>query len=169
SILLDMPLTEELKWGKPCYTFDGSNIAIIQGFNHACALMFFKGVLLEDATGLLHDVGKHSRSARRAEFTTVSEIDAAEKDLRKLIDQAIEVEKSGKSVDWENGREIPIPDEFQERIDGDPALKGAFAALTPGRQRGYLLHFASAKQSSTRASRVEKAIPQILEGLGLRD
>lgn len=165
---LDCGLTEALKWGKPCYTFQESNIAIIQPFKKSCALMFFKGVLLEDPNGILEKPGKNSRIARRISFTSVQEIFEMEPVLKSYIDEAVKAEKAGLEVDVEENPE-PVPEEFQKRLDENIALKTAFEALTPGRQRGYLLYFSGAKQSKTRERRVEKYIPHILKGKGLND
>lgn len=167
-ICLDCGLNEELKWGKPCYSFQESNIAIIQPFKESCALMFFKGVLLKDPDDLLEKPGEHSRIARRVSFTSVQEIIEMESILKSYIDEAIEAEKAGLEVDVEEKRE-PIPDEFQKKLDENPDLKAAFNDLTPGRQRGYILYFSDAKQSKTRKRRVEKYIPKILDGKGLHD
>jgi uncharacterized protein YdeI (YjbR/CyaY-like superfamily) len=168
-ICLDCGLTEELKWGKPCYAFQESNIAIIQPFKKSCALMFFKGMLLKDTDGILEKPGKNSRIARRIRFTSLEEIVEIEDILKAYIHEAIEVEKAGLEVPEREKNELDIPEEFQEKLDENPALKTAFEALTPGRQRGYILHFSGAKQSKTRARRVEKYIPKILDGKGLRD
>ncbi|SMO84650.1 YdeI/OmpD-associated family protein [Fodinibius sediminis] len=167
-ISLDCGLTESLKWGKPCYSFQESNILIIQPFKTSCALMFFKGVLLDDPHDVLEKPGEHSRVARRIPFTSRREIVEMEPILTSYIRQAVEVEKSGLEVDLEE-REEPIPKEFQAKMDENPALKTAFEALTPGRQRGYLLYFSGAKQSKTRKRRVEKYMDNILNGKGLRE
>jgi uncharacterized protein YdeI (YjbR/CyaY-like superfamily) len=169
EVLLDTPLSEALKWGKPCYTFDGHNIVIMQPFKHCMALMFFKGALLNDPNKVLVKFGEHTRSARRIEFTTVQEIVELEPVVKAYIDEAIDAEKAGLKVDDEQDSELPVPEEFQAKLDENPALRTAFEGLTPGRQREYLLHFSSAKQSQTRESRVEKSIPRILEGIGLRE
>ncbi|SHG31194.1 Uncharacterized conserved protein YdeI, YjbR/CyaY-like superfamily, DUF1801 family [Fodinibius roseus] len=168
KICLDCGLTEALKWGKPCYSFQENNIAIIQPFSETCALMFFKGVLLEDPGGVLEKPGKHSRIARRISFTGTQEIVEMKSMLKAYIDEAIEAEKAGLEVDVEEKTE-PIPEEFQRKLDENPGLKTAFNDLTPGRQRGYLLYFSDAKQSKTRTRRVEKYIPKILDGKGLRE
>lgn len=167
-INLDCGLTEELKWGKPCFSFQGSNITIIQPFKESCALMFFKGVLLEDPQGILEKPGKNSRIARRISFKDFQEIAEMESILESYINEAIEAEETGLKVDVEEKRE-PIPEEFQKKLDENPALKTAFEALTPGRQRGYILYFSDAKQSKTRKRRVEKYIDKILNGKGLRE
>ena len=165
-ISLDCGLTEELKWGKPCYTFQKSNIAIIQGFKEFCALLFCKGALLNDAKGILKKFGW--QAARRIPFTGVREIVKMELILKAYIHEAIEVEKAGLKVNFKQNPE-PIPEEFQNKLGESPALKTAFEALTPGRQRGYILYFSGAKQSKTRESRVEKCMRRILNGKGLND
>lgn len=167
-ISLDCGLTEELKWDKPCYSFQESNIAIIQPFKESCALMFFKGVLLEDPHDILEKPGENSRVARRIPFTSVQDIVEMEPILKSYIKEAIEAEKAGMEVDVKEKTE-PIPEEFQKKLNENPDLKAAFKALTPGRQRGYLLYFSRAKQSKTRERRVEKCIPKILNGKGLND
>ncbi len=163
-ISLDCGLTEELKWGKPCYTFQKSNIVIIQGFKEFCALLFFKGALLKDPNGILKQFGW--QAARRIPFTDVREIVEMESILKAYIYEA--KEKAGLKVNYKKNPE-PIPEEFQNKLDEVPALKTAFEALTPGRQRGYILYFSAAKQSKTRESRVEKCMRQILIGKGLND
>ncbi len=165
-IILDCGLTEGLKWGKPCYTFQKSNIVIIQGFKEFCALMFCKGALLNDPNGILKTFGW--QAARRIPFTNVREIVEMEPILRAYINEAIEAEKAGLKVDFKKNPE-PIPEEFQNKLDEIPALKTAFDALTPGRQRGYILYFSAPKQSKTRESRIEKCVQQILNGKGLND
>jgi uncharacterized protein YdeI (YjbR/CyaY-like superfamily) len=166
-ILLDCQLTEELKWGKPCYTFQKSNIVIIQGFREFCALLFCKGALLNDPNGILKTFGW--QAARRIPFTNVREIVEMEPILKAYIYEAIEVEKAGLKVNFKKTTEFIIPEEFQNRLDEIPALKTAFDALTPGRQRAYILYFSAPKQSKTRESRVEKCMQQILNGKGLND
>jgi uncharacterized protein YdeI (YjbR/CyaY-like superfamily) len=165
-ISLDCGLTEELKWGKPCYTFQKSNIVIIQGFKEFCALLFCKGALLNDPNGILKQFGW--QAARRIPFTTVRELLEMEPILKAYIHEAMEAEKAGLEVNFNKNPE-PIPEELQNKLDEIPALKAAFAALTPGRQRGYILYFSRAKQSKTRESRVEKCMRQILKGKGLND
>ena len=165
-ISLDCRLTEELKWGKPCYTLQKSNIVIIQGFKEFCALLFCKGALLNDPNGILKKFGW--QAARRIPFTNVREIVEMEPILKACIYEAIEAEKAGLEVNFKKNPE-PIPEELQNKLDEIPALKTAFDALTPGRQRGYILYFSGAKQSKTRESRVEKCMPQILNGKGLND
>jgi uncharacterized protein YdeI (YjbR/CyaY-like superfamily) len=168
-IILDCQLTEELKWGKPCYTFQKGNIVIIQGFKEYCALMFCKGALLNDPNGILIQQTENVQAARQIRFTNVQEIVEMEPALRAYIYEAIEVEKAGLEVNYKKTSEFIIPEEFQNKLDEIPALKTAFDALTPGRQRGYILYFSAAKQSRTRESRVEKWMQQILNGKGLND
>ena len=168
-IMLDCGLTEELKWGKPCYTFHKSNIAIIQGFKEYSALLFFKGALLKDANGILIKPGENTQAGRQIRFTNSREIVEMEPILKTYIHEAIEVEKAGLKVSFKPTTEFKIPDEFQDKLDEIPALKTAFDALTPGRQRAYILHFSQPKQSKTRKSRVEKYTQQILNGKGLND
>jgi len=165
-ISLDSGLTEELKWGKPCYTFQKSNIVIIQGFKEFCALLFCKGALLRDPNGILKEFGW--QAARRIPFTNVLEIVEMEPILKAYICEAIDAEKAGLKVRLKKKPE-PIPEELQDKLDEIPVLKAAFDGLTPGRQRGYILHFSAAKQTKTRASRVKKRMPQILKGKGLND
>jgi uncharacterized protein YdeI (YjbR/CyaY-like superfamily) len=166
KISLGCGLTEELKWGKPCYTFQDSNVVIIQGFKEFCALMFPKGALLKDRKGILKQFGW--QAARRIPFTSVREIVAMEPVLEAYIRAAIEAEKAGLKVTLKKKSE-PVPEELQNKFDEIPAFKTAFTALTPGRQRAYILYFSGAKQSKTRESRVEKCMPQILKGKGLND
>src|SRR5438093_12077107 len=169
TIVLDCGLTEELKWGCPCYTFQKSNIVLIHGFKEYCALLFFKGALLNDANGILIQQTENVQAARQIRFTNVREIVKMEPVLKAYIKEAIEVEKAGLDVDYKKTSEFVIPEEFQNRLDESPSLKTAFAALTPGRQRGYILYFSAAKQSKTREARVEKCVQQILDGKGLND
>lgn len=168
-IVLDCGLTEELKWGCPCYVWQNSNIVLIHDFKAYCALLFFKGALLQDDKGLLIQQTKNVQSARQVRFTTVQEITELEPVLKALIYQAIEVEKAGLKVPLKKVEAFEVPDEFKAVLKTKPAVKKAFEALTPGRQRAYLLHFAAPKQSQTRITRIEKAIPQILKGKGLND
>lgn len=169
ALVLDCGLTEELKWGVPCYTFQGSNVVLIHGFKEYCALLFHKGALLQDAEHILIQQTENVQSARQIRFTDVKEIVEIKSLLKSYIYEAIEVEKAGLKVELKKTKEYKIPEEFQVKLDEIPELKAAFEALTPGRQRGYLLHFASAKQAKTREERVEKLIPQILNGKGLND
>ncbi|MBB3187655.1 YdeI/OmpD-associated family protein [Microbacter margulisiae] len=169
AIVLDCGLTEELKWGKPCYAFQKSNIVIIQGFKEYCALLFFKGALLHDANGILIRTGENTQAGRQVRFTSVREIATVASILKAYIYEAIEVEKAGLKVELKKTADYEIPEEFQKKLEEIPALKMAFDALTPGRQRAYLLFFAAPKQSKTRESRIEKWIPQILDGKGMND
>lgn len=169
KVSLDCGLTEEFKWRKPCYTFQGSNIAIIQPFKEYCALMFFKGVLLKDPKGILVAPGENSQTQRQFRFTSAQEIDELEPVLKEYIDEAIEVEKAGLEVTFKKTTEYTIPEELKNKFDENPALKTAFEALTPGRQRAYIIYFTKPKQSKTRESRIEKYMQQILEGKGLND
>ncbi|MGG4501673.1 YdeI/OmpD-associated family protein [Paenibacillus polymyxa] len=169
AIMLDCQLTEELKWGKPCYMFQNSNIAIIQGFKEHCALMFFKGALLKDPNGILIKPGEDTQAGRQIRFTNIEEIVEMETILKTYIIEAIEVEKAGLKVDFKKNTELIFPEEFQAKLDENPALKTAFAALTPGRQRAYIMHFSAPKQSKTRESRIEKCMQDILAGKGLND
>jgi uncharacterized protein YdeI (YjbR/CyaY-like superfamily) len=169
TIILDCGLTEEVKWRVPCYTFQGSNVLFIGRFKESCVLSFVKGVLLKDAKRILIQQTENSQSVRIIRFTSVQEIVKMEPVLKAYIHEAIEAEKSGLKVRLKKISEFKIPEEFQTKLDELPALKKAFSALTPGRQRAYLLHFSGAKQSMTRASRVEKCIKQILKGKGIDD
>src|SRR6266478_1290035 len=169
TLILDRGLTEELKWGKPCYTFQKSNIVLIHGFKEYCALLFMKGALLKDGNGILIQQTENVQAARQIRFTNVREIVEMESVLKAYIDEAIEVEKAGLEVNFKKTAEFKIPGEFQNKLDKVPALKRAFAALTPGRQRGYILYFSAPKQSKTRESRVEKCRQHILNGKGLND
>ena len=169
TIVLDCGLNEELKWGCPCYTFENSNIVLIHVFKEYCAVLFFKGALLNDADGILVQQTENVQAARQVRFTNVREIVEVEKKLKSYIYEAIEVEKAGLKVKLKKTAAFKMPEEFQRKLEKSTSLKKAFDALTPGRQRAYLLHFSSPKQSKTRESRVEKCTPQILEGKGLND
>jgi uncharacterized protein YdeI (YjbR/CyaY-like superfamily) len=169
TIILDCQLTEELKWGVPCYTFQNSNIVLIHVFKEYCAILFVKGALLNDANCILIQQTENVQAARQIRFTNVREIVAIETILKAYIYEAIEVEKAGLKVDFKKTTEYIIPEEFQNKLDEIPALKTAFDALTPGRQRAYILYFSAPKQSKTRESRVEKCMQQILNGKGLND
>ena len=169
TILLDSPLTEEVKWRVPCYTFLSRNVAFIGRFKDSCVLSFVKGVLLKDAQRILIQQTENSQSVRIIRFTSVQQIAALEPTLNAYIQEAIAAEKAGLKVQFKKISEFKIPAELQSKFDELPALKTAFTALTPGRQRAYLLHFSAAKQSKTRASRVEKCTPRILKGKGLDD
>ncbi len=168
-IVLDCGLTEELKWGVPCYTFEKRNIVLMHGFKNYCALLFFKGALLKDPEGILIQQTKNVQAARQIRFTNVREIVKLKAILKAYVYEAIEVEKSGQKVNFKKTSEFKIPEEFQEKLDETPALKKAFTALTPGRQRAYIFYFSQPKQSKTRQSRVEKYRRQILNGKGLND
>jgi uncharacterized protein YdeI (YjbR/CyaY-like superfamily) len=169
TIVLDCGLTEELKWGKPCYTFQKANIVLIHGFKDYCALLFFKGVLLKDAKGILVQQTENVQAARQIRFTSIREIVKMEPVLKAYIKEAIEVEKAGLKINYKKTSEFKVPEEFQNKLDEIPALKAAFDALTPGRQKGYIFYFSQPKQSKTRESRVEKCMQQILNGKGLTD
>jgi uncharacterized protein YdeI (YjbR/CyaY-like superfamily) len=169
TLLLECELTEELKWGVPCYTNEARNIVLIHVFKEYCALLFFKGALLKDARGILVQQTENVQAARQVRFTNVREIVELEASLKAYIDEAIEVEKAGLKVTLKQTTEFVIPDELEQKFDEIPLLRSAFEALTPGRQRAYLLHFSGAKQAKTRTSRVEKCIEQILDGKGLDD
>ncbi len=168
-ILLDCGLTEELKWGKPCYTFQNSNLVIIFGLKDYCGLGFFKGSLLDDPKGILARQGEHSQAVRLIRFTNVQEIAEMESISKAYIKNAIEVEKAGLKVDFKEKHELVFPAELQKRLDEDATFKAAFAALTPGRQRAYNLHFSAPKQSKTRESKIDKHLPKILRGKGMND
>ena len=169
KIILDCGLIEELKWGCPCYTFENTNIVLIHGFKEYCALLFFKGALLNDPNGILIQQTKNVQSARQIRFTNVQEIVKMEKILKAYVYEAIEVERAGLKVKLKKTSEFKIPEEFQKRLDKSATLKKAFDALTPGRQRAYIFYFSQAKQSKTREARVEKYIKKILSGKGLDD
>ncbi len=169
AIVLDCGLTEELKWGEPCYTSENRNIVLIHGFKAYCALLFFKGALLNDTHDILIQQTENVQAARQIRFTNVSEIVEMEAILKNYIFQAIEVEKAGQKIIRKTTADFPIVDEFQAKLNGIPELETAFEALTPGRQRAYLLNFAQPKQSTTREARIEKCIPRIFNGKGLLD
>jgi uncharacterized protein YdeI (YjbR/CyaY-like superfamily) len=169
TIILDCGLTEELKWGQACYTFQGSNIVLIHGFKEYCALLFFKGALLNDPDGILIQQTENVQSARQVRFTNVKEIVKLERILKTYVYEAIEVERAGLKVKLKNTADFKIPEEFQHQLNKKPALKKAFNALTPGRQRQYIFYFSQPKQSKTREARVEKYLQQILDGKGLND
>ncbi len=169
KIVLDCGLTEELKWGQPCYTLQNKNVVLIHGFKEYCALLFFKGALLHDPNGILIRQTENVQAARQVRFTSVRQIAGMETTLKTYIKQAMEVEKAGLKVALKKTSEYKIPAEFQLELDKIPALKTAFDALTPGRQRAYLFYFSQPKQSKTRESRVEKYVQKILKGKGLND
>lgn len=169
EILLACDLGEELKWGKPTYTVDGANVVLIMPMKETCALLFMKGALLEDPKGLLVRPGDNSQSARQMRFTSAAEITKLKAAIKSCLKQAVGVERAGLKVEFRKSTELVYPKEFQDRLDRNSALREAFFALTPGRQRQYHLYFTGAKQSATRESRVEKAIPLILDGMGMND
>jgi len=169
EIVLDCDVTEDFKWMHPCYTYDGKNIVLIHGFKEYCALLFHKGALLKDPHGILVQQTENVQSARQLRFTDVRQIDEMQLIIKAYIDEAIEAEKAGLKVTLKKTEEYPVPEELQNKFAELPALKTAFEALTPGRQRGYLYYFSQPKQSKTRTARIEKYIPHILAGKGLND
>lgn len=169
NIALANGLEEDFKWNLPTYTLNGKNIAIIQNFKEFCAFMFFKGFAVKDPKGLMKQPGENSQSARRFEFKSVAEITKCKTVMKAFIKQAIKAEESDVKLDKKATKQPKMPSEFQEKLDKNKKLKAAFEGLTPGRQRMYLMHFSSAKQSATRTSRVEKYVPKILKGLGMMD
>lgn len=169
KIVLGCGLMEELKWGCPCYTFEQANIVLLHVFKEYCAVLFFKGALLKDTDGILVQQTKNVQAARQVRFTSLQEVVKTAPALKKYIYEAIEVEKAGLKMPLKKTEEYSIPEEFQTMLDKRPGLKKAFNALTPGRQRAYLLHFSAPKQSKTRESRVEKSIPAIMNGKGLNE
>jgi len=169
TIVLGCGLSEELKWGHPCYALGNSNIVLIHGFKEYCALLFMKGALLKDARGILIQQTENVQAARQIRFTHIREIVKMKPILKAYIREAIQVEKAGLEVTYKKTSEFNMPEEFRKKLDEMPALKTAFEALTPGRQRGYLLYFSAAKQSQTRESRIEKCLDQIFDGKGLND
>ncbi|MCR9066345.1 MAG: YdeI/OmpD-associated family protein [Cytophagales bacterium] len=169
SIVLECSLTEELKWGAPCYTFQSKNVAMIAAFKDSCVLSFFKGSLLSDKEDILTTPGENTQSARVARFTDLLQIIKHEQSLKALIYEAIEVEKLGLEVKFTASKELEYPEELVLYFKSNPELEEAFKALTPGRKRGYILHFSQAKQSTTRSSRIEKCIPKIMAGKGFQD
>ncbi|WP_340153809.1 DUF1801 domain-containing protein [uncultured Marivirga sp.] len=166
AIIIDCGLTEELKWGCPCYTYKGNNIVLIHGFKDYCALLFHKGVLLNDSDKLLIQQTENVQSARQIRFTSIDKINELEQTIRAYVFEAVEVEKAGLEVKMKKTSEYEKPEELEQSFNEDPNFKTAFDSLTPGRQRGYLLHFSEAKQSKTRTSRIEKAKPKIFDGKG---
>lgn len=167
KIALATGLTEELKWGCPCYTLDGKNVVLIHGFKHYCALMFHKGALLKDDARILVQGTENMQVTRQIRFSGVHDVVRLKREIETYIAEAIEIEKSGLKVKMKKTAEFPVPEEFAQRLKASPELKKAFKALTPGRQRGYLLYFASAKQTKTREDRIEKHVSRILAGQGL--
>lgn len=169
TVLRDCGLDEAVKWGKPCFTFEGNNVAILQGFKASCALMFFKGTLLKDTHGVLVAPGVNSQAGRRIEFTSLAEVRAAQPILRDYVAQAIRLEQAGSRVEFKQKHELELPAELQAAFKKNAKLGTAFRALTPGRQRAYVMHFAGAKQAATRVARIEKVTARILAGKGLTD
>jgi uncharacterized protein YdeI (YjbR/CyaY-like superfamily) len=169
QLCLASGLNEQLKWGQACYDLSGSNVVLIHGFKDYCALLFMKGALLEDPKGILIQQTRNVQAARQIRFVSLADINKQKAAVKAYIREAIAVEKSGAKVKMKGVAQFDVPEEFQKHLDDDPELAEAFHALTPGRQRGYLLHFAAAKQSATRTARVEKHAPRILKGLGLDD
>ena len=169
TIILDCGLVEELKWGHPCYSFEGTNIVLIHGFKAYCAILFTKGALLKDPKDILIQQTENVQAGRQVRFTNLAQIVKLAGTLKAYIKEAIEAEKAGLKVEYKKTSDFPVPEEFQKRLREDSALKAAFEALTPGRQRGYLLHFAAPKQSQTREARIDKCTPLIFDGLGLQD
>ena len=169
ALVLECDVTEELKWGQPCYTHQGRNVLLIHGFKEYCALLFFNGALMKDPKGILIQQTANVQAGRQIRFINLQEIVKQKATLKSYIRDAIAVEKSGVKLEYKKTEEFNVPEEFQSRLDAMPKLKTAFESLTPGRQRAYILHFSSAKQSKTRESRVEKCMPDILAGKGLND
>ena len=169
QILLDCGLTEELKWSMPCYTYEGSNILIMSAFKEYCALNFFKGSLLDDPHDILFQPTANTQAGRLIQFTDVQTIREMAPILKQYVQAAIEVEKAGLQVEYKSVGDFEVPEELQEKLQEDPAFKAAFEALTPGRQKGYLIYFAGAKQAKTRRDRIEKFTPKIFEGKGWSD
>ncbi len=169
AILLSTGLTEELKWGQPCYALDGKNVALIHGFKEYCAVLFHKGALLKDPKGVLVQQTKNVQSARQIRFTSVQDVTKLEKTLKAYLREAIAIERAGLTVQLKKTEDFELPEEFESKLVANAKLKKAFAALTPGRQRAYIFHFSQPKLSKTRTARVEKHIPRILKGLGLDD
>ena len=169
TIVLDCQLSEELKWGVPCYTFQKNNIVLIHDFKEYCALLFFKGALLKDTDNILVQQTANVQSARQIRFTNILQITELEPILKAYLHEAVEVEKAGLKFEFKKTEEFAVAEEFQTKLDENPDINTAFEALTPGRQRAYMLHFSAPKQSKTRESRIEKAIPHILNGKGIND
>lgn len=169
EIVLDCGLTEELKWSVPCYTFEGNNVAIVSAFKEYCSISFFKGVLLKDPNKILSKQGENSQSGRIIKFTDVQKIIDLESVIKEYIREAIELEKAGLKVEYKDVSKYKIPDELQNKLAENEAFKNAFNALTPGRQKGYILHFSQPKQTQTRESRIEKSMPRIFLGKGLNE
>ena len=169
KIALDCDLTEELKWGKPCFTFLKRNVAVVIPLKESCAFSFFKGALLKDSKHILEKIGEHTQAGRWIKFTSLKEITARQSALRNYIYEAIELEESGEKVPLKKVSEYVVPEELQARLDEAPALEAAFQALTPGRRKSYILHISGAKQAKTRVARAEKCVPMILNGRGFNE
>ena len=169
QIVLECGLSEEMKWGKPCFTYQKKNVAIVIPLKDACALSFFKGALFNDPKHILQKIGEHTQAGRWIKFTSLKEITAMQSILRNYIYEAIGVEKSGKTVTFKKASEYAVPEELQARLDATPELRAAFGALTPGRRKSYIFHVASAKQVKTRAVRAERCVPMILSGRGFNE
>ncbi len=169
ELALDCPLSEEFKWGHPCYALDGQNVFLMHGFKEYCALLFMKGALMKDPAGILVQQTDNVQSARQIRFTSAEQIAGMANVLKAYMQEAIEIEEAGLKVDFKKAEDFAIPEEFKVKLAEMPDLKTAFEALTPGRQKGYLLHFAGAKQAKTREARIEKYVPKILQGKGLDD
>ncbi len=169
AIFLESGLTEELKWGQPCYALDGKNVALIHGFKDYCAILFHKGALLKDPKGVLVQQTKNVQSARQIRFTSAQEITKLEKTIKAYVREAIRIERAGLKVPLKKTEDFELPEEFESKLAKNAKLKTAFAKLTPGRQRAYIFHFSQPKLSKTRTARVEKNVPRILAGLGLDD
>jgi uncharacterized protein YdeI (YjbR/CyaY-like superfamily) len=169
SIILDSGLTEELKWGKPCYSLEGANIVLIHGFKEYCAILFCKGALLKDPKGILIQQTENVQAVRQVRFTQVQEVVKVKSVLKAYIKEAMEAEEAGLKIEYKKTSEFSMPEELRNKLNANPAFKAAFEALTPGRQRGYLLYFSAAKQSETRESRIEKCMDPIFDGKGLND
>ena len=169
DIISETELNEEVKWSQPCYTYNDKNVLIMAAFKNYAFISFFKGSLLEDKAGLLHSPGENSQAARQFRFTSADQVVKLEPMIKAYIHEAIELEKAGKKVPFKKDTHHEIPDELQDKFTDDPAFEQAFLSLTPGRQRGYILHFSGAKQSATRISRIEKQMDRIFEGKGMHD
>lgn len=169
TIILDCDLTEELKWGCPCYTFEESNVVLIHGFKEYCALLFMKGALMQDPNGILVQQTENVQSARQIRFTALQEIVELEAVLKAYVADAVRVEKAGLKVEFKQPEDFPFPEELIDKLEEVPGLQDAFESLTPGRRRGYLLYFSKAKRSKTRQARIERYVPHILDGKGIND
>jgi uncharacterized protein YdeI (YjbR/CyaY-like superfamily) len=169
SLALGFGLHEEVKWGKPCFSHEGGNVVLIQGFKEYCALLFFKGALLKDAEGILHRMGENTQAGRQIRFTGMPDIEALAPVVKAYIAEAIGIERAGLKVELKKGADLEIPPEFRNRLDSDADLNAAFLALSPGRQRLYCIHFSEPKQASTKEARIDRCIPKILLGKGLNE